>query len=114
MSLESKDSAKRRHEMQLQSGTKKPKNHIGNLHNVSWDDEVLAAEVNAKSSDEVVNWNELARKYNITDKSSEIANNGGQIVKESLRKKGVDVDCLKMKGCDNGPRIRKKRRLTGG
>lgn len=119
--LEPKEAAKRRQELKLASAeTKKPKTHTGRLDNVTWDEEALISEVKAKHSGEVINWSALARKYNVKDKNGDAAKNGGQIVKELLRKKGVDVDHFKRKLPlqEDGSQIsrirRKKRRLVGG
>ena len=124
MSLEPKEAAKRKNDRQLESkgAQKKPKNHTGKLENVSWDKEALIAEVEAYSSDEEVNWSALARRYNVRNMNDEIAKNGGQIIKEWLKIKGVNVSRFKRKlsseddGTANAStRIRrKKRRITGG
>ena len=118
--LEPKEAAKRRQNLQLETAVrKKPKIHIGRLDNVTWDEKALTAEVNTKKSEEVVNWSALARKYNVRDKNGDIAKNGGQIVKEALRIKGVNVDRFKRKMPTQDvlqiPRFRrKKRRMVGG
>ena len=122
MSLEPKEAAKRKNDRQLESNRapKKPKNHTGKLENVSWDKETLIAEVEAYGSDEEVNWSALARRYNVRNMNGEIAKNGGQIIKEWLKIKGVNVNRFKRKLSteDDGTastRIRrKKRRITGG
>ena len=43
----------------------------------------------------VVNWSELARRFNVTNGKDEIACNGGQIIKEWLKMEGVDVTRFK-------------------
>ena len=72
-----------------------PKSHIpaiGNIELGNHDEETLIAEVQSLPSDKL-NWSELARKYNVrlVDSESELKN-GGQVIKELLRNKGIDVD----------------------
>ena len=74
-----------------------PKSHIPALENIelgNHDEETLIAEVQSLPS-EKLNWSELARKYAIRLVNSESdieLMNGGQVIKEFLKSKGVDVD----------------------
>ena len=51
---------------------------------MSWDKEALIAEVKTYSDDHQFSYRELAERYRVTNKSGQIASNGGQIVKELL------------------------------
>jgi hypothetical protein len=76
---------------------------------MAWDKEALLQEVNGYSSDHVVNWSELAWRYEVKNRNGEIARNGGQIVQDSLKSQGVDVTRFKKRGADgDGQRIRKR------
>ena len=72
-----------------------PKSHIPALENIElgcYDEETLIAEVQSLPS-EKLNWSELARKYDVKVINSESElRNGGQVIKELLRSKGVDID----------------------
>ncbi len=71
-------------------------------------EELLVTEVQSMP-DERINWGALARKYDVKlANSNKELKNGGQVVKEYLRTKGVNVDRLSR---DNAiPRIRRKRK----
>ena len=85
-----------------------PKSHIPAIENIelgNHDEETLIAEVQTLPSDKL-NWSELARKYNIKLVNSESElRNGGQVIKELLRSKGVDVDRF---GEKSEKRVRRK------
>ena len=69
----------------------------------------------AYDSGRVVNWSELARQYEVKDGNGNLARNGGQTIKEWLKKQGVDVDRFKRKcETDVGRTQKKKRRTVGG
>jgi hypothetical protein len=48
----------------------------------------------------VVNWSELALRYEVKNKNGEVARNGGQIVQGYLKSQGVDVTRFKKRGAD--------------
>lgn len=81
-----------------------------------WNKEALKVEVEGYDNEKTVNWSELARSYNVKNKDGEIANNGGQIVKEWLKSVGVDVNKFKrVHNSDESEHVRrKKRRGIGG
>ena len=84
---------------------------------VTWDTEALKEEVRSYDSEKVVNWSELARKYDVKKANWEIAKNCGQIIKEWLNSEGVDVNGFKRKHRQSDAtmtNIRKKRKSTGG
>lgn len=59
-----------------------------------------------------MNWSELARKYDVRNANSDDElKNGGQIIKEFLKKKGVDVDRF---GAQSVRLRRKRKRGPGG
>lgn len=51
----------------------------------------MLQEVNNYSDDAKINWSEIARKYNITNKKGQISRNGGQIAQEWLISQGVNL-----------------------
>jgi hypothetical protein len=55
---------------------------------MEWDKKALMEEVSGYENG-VVNWSELARKYQVKNKNGELAKNGGQIVQEYLKSQGV-------------------------
>ena len=115
MCFESCEEAKRRNEQQAVKFTGVRKSPVGNVENMAWDKQALLEEVNGYSSDHVVNWSELARRYEVKNKNGEFAKNGGQIVQEYLKSQGVDVSRLKKRGADSdGQRIRKRMKRSAG
>ena len=69
----------------------KKKRHAGNFDKVSWDKNGLKEEVESYEGDTNVNWSDLARRYQITNKKGQIAKNGGQIAQEWLISQGVNL-----------------------
>ncbi|CAB3981856.1 Retrovirus-related Pol poly from transposon opus [Paramuricea clavata] len=82
---------------------------------MEWDKKALMEEISGYENG-VVNWSELARKYQVKNKNGELVKNGGQIVQEYLKFQGVDVSKFKKRGSDDdGGRIRKRiKRSAGG
>jgi hypothetical protein len=75
------------------------------------DEETLIAEVQSLPSD-TINWSELARKYDVrVINSDNDVKNGGQVIKEFLRNKGIDVDCF---GATQSVRVHRKRKMGPG
>ncbi|XP_065639884.1 uncharacterized protein LOC124815982 isoform X2 [Hydra vulgaris] len=100
-----------------EKGVKKPKKHIGSSH--AYKDQLNSCleEVKVYKAGEKINYSDLARKYNIIDNESKMPKNGGQIVKEFLKEKDVNLTSLselKRRSEEKSPVIilRKKRRLT--
>lgn len=59
--------------------------------------EILSYEENHK-----INWSELTTRYNLSNKSGNLATNGGQIIKEWLISENIDVEKFSTKRkCDN-------------
>lgn len=56
----------------------------GTIENMGWDKNVLMEEVRGYGVD-VVNWSELARKYQFRNKNRELAKNDGRIVQGNLK-----------------------------
>ena len=77
---------------------------------MEWDKEALLEEVKGCDND-IINWSELARRYQVKNKNGELAKNGGQIVQEYLMAQDVDVERFKKRKADSdGNRIRKKKK----
>jgi hypothetical protein len=96
---------------------KKPKDHVGNLEVMTWDKNQQRAEVEGYEDGHVVNWSNLAARYNVCNKSGQVAKNRGQIIKSWLISEGVDVTRFgTQRRKSNGIPIsrRKKRRIVGG
>jgi hypothetical protein len=64
----------------------------------------------------LINYSELAKKYNVVKQNRQLASNGGQIVKEWLISDGVDVSHFATKRKNDGNPVvrRKKRKGQGG
>ena len=103
-------------EIEEKSGKSKRKNHAGNFDRMLWDKDALKKEIESKMDGEKVNWSEIARIYNVTNKKGEIAKNGGQIVQEWLVNEGVNIHRFKkLQEVSTKPRVRrKKKRGQGG
>lgn len=93
---------------------KKIKNHTGNFNNITWDKEQLKEEVKGLADGHLINYSELARKYNICNSFGNLAPNGGQIVKEWLKSEGVNLSRFKDKSNIESKVRRRKRRGPGG
>ena len=84
---------------------------------MTWDKNQLRAEVEGYEDGHVVNWSNLAARYNVCNKSVQLAKNRGQIIKSWLISEGVDVTRFGTgRRKSNGIPIsrRKKRRIVGG
>ena len=108
--------AKERHDRVAQesgSGPKKRKKHSGNFSNIisGLNKEVLKQEVEAYEEGTIINWSQLARKFNVTDKNGNLAKNGGQVIQDVLINLGINVHQYKRPSSDI-PRIR-RRKLKG-
>jgi hypothetical protein len=110
LSFETTASAKERNQ------TVKKKSRVGET--VTWDTEALKEEVKSYDSERVVNWSELARKYDVKKANGEYAKNGGQTIKDWLNSEGVDVNRFKRKQGQSDATMtnvrRKKRKSAGG
>lgn len=92
----------------------KRKRHAGNFDAMTWNKNGLKLEVEGYKDDTKVNWSELARRYEIKNKKSEIAKNGGQIAQEWLISQGVNLHRFKRPSeAERQPR-RKKLKGIGG
>ena len=80
MAFESKDTAQKR----FMAAGKRKRNPVGDLTTMTWDKEGMKAEVMRYPAGTLVNWTDLAKQYNILNKSGELAKNGGQIAQEWL------------------------------
>ena len=114
MCFESFEEAKLRNQKQVETTPTNKKSPVGNFHNMEWDKEALLEEVKG-CDDDIINWSELARRYQVKNKNGELAKNGRQIVQEYLKVQGVDVERFKKRKTDrDGNRIQKKKRSAGG
>ena len=70
---------KRRIQMET-SDIKKTKIHFDRIDRTSWDKTGLKAYINEclKNNENVDNWSDLARMFNVTDMNGELSKNGGQ------------------------------------
>jgi hypothetical protein len=119
LSCESKAAAKqRKEELELNETPEtklKNKDHTGDLSSVVWDKEALKAEVEGYNENHLINWKELASRYNVCNTSGQLAKNGGQMVKEWLVSQGVDVTRFRTKRQnEDAPVIRRKKRKGPG
>ena len=62
---------------------------------MTWDKNALKLEVEGYADETKVNWSELARRYEISNKKGQIAKNGGQIAQEWLIFQGVNLHRFK-------------------
>ena len=93
MCFESKGDAAERTKEQKQQG--KQKSPVGKFANMEWDKQGMKDEVNSYGDDTLVNWSELARRFQIKNKTGELAQNGGQIAIEWLKSEGVNVELMR-------------------
>ena len=115
MAFETKEDAAERHATAMQQG--KQKSPVGSFSNMEWDKEGLKAEVKSYEDGTLVNWSELARKYEVKNKAGELAKNGGQIAMEYLKSEAVDVERFRKKrgnNVDNGNIRKRLKRGAGG
>lgn len=92
----------------------KPKSHTPTMDKVQLlhhTEDLLLAEVESMP-DGKINWSELARKYGIRLANSDHElKNGGQVLKEFVRNKGINVERF---DTVTTPRIRRKRKRCAG
>ena len=84
---------------------------------MTWDKEALKTEIESLPDTSIINWSDIARRYNITNKRGRLANNGGQIVKGWVVSNGVDLQRFQKRKNDDDDVLhvrRKKRRGLGG
>ena len=107
MSFESKEEAAER--TRQQKGVGEQKSPVGKFANMEWDKEGMKDEVNGYADETLVNWSELARRFQIKNKNGELAQNGGQIAMEWLKSEGVNVKTFRKKRrAGNDANIRRK------
>ena len=87
--------------------SKKHKSHSPSDSSLTWDVDSAILELQSFPEDETINWSQMARKYSIPQK------NGGQVLKEVAKQRGIDVDKLDNRG-DCTQRIRRKKKLLEG
>lgn len=106
--FESSRTAKKRKESikENEVPNKKPKKHSGSFEGMTWDKDGLKSEIEGYEDDRKINWSEIARRYNITNKKGQISKNGGQIAQEWLISQGVNLHRFQT----NSPKERKPRR----
>ena len=113
MSFESKEEAAERTRQQKREGEQK--SPVGKFANMEWDKEGMKDEVNGYADETLVNWSELARRFQIKNKNGELAQNGGQIAMEWLKSEGVNVKRFRKKRrAGNDANIRRKLRKGAG
>ena len=93
----------------------KKKDHTGDIESMIWDKEALKREVEGYNDNHIFSYRKLAKRFNVRNKSGEVAKNGGQIVKEYLLSQNVNLARFPSKRKSENPvPRRKKRRGTGG
>ena len=114
-SFETKQAAVKRKETSSEpEPTVKRKRHAGNFDAMTWDKNALKLELEGYADETKVNWSELARRYQITNKKGQIAKNGGQIAQEWLISQGVNLHRFKRSAEDEQQPRRKKLKGLGG
>ena len=118
-SFETYDEAEKRTKTRLDkenTGIVKKKDHTGKVNNILWDTNALVTDINKHlaNTTKVRSWSELARKHNITDKTGNIAKNGGQIAKEYINSIGMNVKQLSQERKDGNIIIRKRKKKLPG
>ena len=59
----------------MRKGLKKPRRHLGNSDNYTWDKEACLQEVSSYTNGHSINFAELARKYNLKNGKGQLPNN---------------------------------------
>lgn len=98
--FESKKCAKERRKnviAQEKAGTRNKKNHSGNIENMidGIDKDHLINEINSYAEGTIINWSDLARRYNVSNKKGIPAKNGGQMIQDFLVNQGINVTKFK-------------------
>ncbi|KAK3736574.1 hypothetical protein QZH41_012852, partial [Actinostola sp. cb2023] len=118
MSFESRRAAEERLRAKVQATQcQKKKDHTGTIKDINWDKEKLKQEVDGYEDGVKINWSDLARKYDIKNKSGNSAKNGGQIAQQYLVNEGVNVHRFKRQHDESNKENkirRKKLRGLGG
>ena len=112
-SFESYEQAKSRVEVtqrKIQNGSKRKKDHVGDISKFNFDEESCIHEVNSYNENDEINFSALARKYNLKSSNGILPTNAGQIVKEILL--SMDCDLSRFSNChpDSEFHIRRKKR----
>lgn len=110
-SFETKEQAKQRTENKIKKGVKRKLDHVGKYDSYTCDFEDCCNEVNNYSDDHIINYSDLARKFNLKNSFGNLPKNGGQILKEMLNSQGLDLSRLScVKKRERSVIRRKKRR----
>ena len=86
------------------------KNHIGSY---SWLNSECFAEVENYEIGTYINFTKLSQKFQMKNKAGALPSNSGQVVKEFLEKKGIDLKKFDYKGKGKTITRRSKRRING-
>ena len=73
------------------AGICKQKKHSGDFGKMTWDKRALKKEIENLPDDAIINWSNIARKYEIKNKKGQISKNGGQTAQEFIILEGVDL-----------------------
>ena len=73
------------------AGICKQKKHSGDFGKMTWDKRALKKEIENLPDDAIINWSDIARKYEIKNKKGQISKNGGQTAQDFLISKGVNL-----------------------
>ena len=83
--------------VKVDSGIKKPKDHVGKISSYNIDIAHLEEEVSSWTENDAVTWNRIGKKY-VKDKENNVPANSGQIVQEYLVKREAEGFVYTFKG----------------
>ena len=95
----------------IAAGKKCKKDHVGT--NTSFNEDACINIVESYPDGYEINFSELARTCLVKNKENEVPNNGGQIVKEMLKRKNINLSRFSDKHYSDDNYRRKKRKIEG-
>ena len=89
----------KRARLEVESGKKKKKNHVGSLINESWKSNQCLEEVSNYKDGQFISFTNLAKTFDFPlNAKGELPGNAGQQVSEFLKANGVDIERFSYKG----------------
>ena len=87
------------------------KNHVGNIL-TPWREDECIGYLNSLPDGHLISFKSLAEEYGIVNKNLTSPANGGQVLKEFLKKRGIDTERFNYRGKSNSnePRLRRRKR----
>ena len=96
----------------IETGKKKPKDHIGRIENYTFNRNEFLEYVKTTASKQI-NWSQLAKQYQVSCNGKAV-NNGGQVLKKYAYDQGIDISKfnqhLRVSGREYKQRIRKSKK----